>query len=199
MVSWPAKKRCFGGFKDKDWLFTTDKKLVINCYIAKVVLRKGGNVVNRIEKVREVVDEILLNMTDNQERRCAYLHLYGVSQACALLAKKRKEDVELAAIAGMLHDIYCYSAMNSKDHAHNSAKIAKEILESLKLFTYDEINTICTAIYNHSDKAIIHEKLDEILKDADVMQHVLYNPLFDVKLHEQERFCLLRDEFGLDC
>ena len=37
---------------------------------------------NRIEKVREVVDKILLHMTDNKERRCAYLHLYGVSQAC---------------------------------------------------------------------------------------------------------------------
>ena len=59
---------------------------------------------NRIEKVREVVDEILLHMTDDEERRCAYLHLYGVSQACALLALKRGEDVELATIAGMLHD-----------------------------------------------------------------------------------------------
>lgn len=29
---------------------------------------------NRIEKVREVVDEILLHMTDAEERRCAYLH-----------------------------------------------------------------------------------------------------------------------------
>ena len=60
---------------------------------------------SRIEKVRELVDEILLNMSDPAERRCAYLHLYGVAQACALLALKRGEDVELAVIAGMLHDI----------------------------------------------------------------------------------------------
>ena len=39
---------------------------------------------SRIERVRELVDEILLNMSDPTERRCAYLHLYGVAQACAL-------------------------------------------------------------------------------------------------------------------
>ncbi len=153
---------------------------------------------NRIEKVREIVDEILLNMSDTVERRCAYLHLYGVSQACALLAKKRKENIELAVIAGMLHDIHSYATMNSTDHAHKGAKLAKKILESLKLFTDNEINLICTAIYNHSDKSIEHEALDEILKDADVMQHVLYNPLFDVKKQEQERFRSLVAEFNLD-
>ena len=61
---------------------------------------------DRIEKVREVVDVILLEMSDDQFRRHAYVHLYGVSQACALLAMKRNENVELATIAGMLHDIH---------------------------------------------------------------------------------------------
>jgi len=51
--------------------------------------------VDRIEKVRIIVDEILLNMIDVEERRCAYLHLYGVAQACAMLALKRKENIEL--------------------------------------------------------------------------------------------------------
>lgn len=61
---------------------------------------------NRIEKVREMVDTILLNMTDTSERRCGYLHLYGVSQACTMITLKRNENAELAAIAGLLHDIY---------------------------------------------------------------------------------------------
>lgn len=69
----------------------------------------------RIEKVRELVDEILLNMSDPVEQRCAYLHLYGIAQACALLALKRGEDVELAVIAGMLHDIYSYANMDSQE------------------------------------------------------------------------------------
>lgn len=153
---------------------------------------------NRIEKVREKVDAILLNMTDNEERRCAYIHLYGVAQASALLAKKRKENIELAVIIGMMNDLYSYATMDSTDHAHKGAKMANEILESLKIFTNDEISIICTAIYNHSDKSIVHGTLDEILKDADVMQHVLYNPLFEIKEHEQERFEYFMNEFGVE-
>lgn len=152
---------------------------------------------SRIERVRELVDEILLNMSDPTERRCAYLHLYGVAQACALLALKREENVELAVIAGMLHDIYSYSAMDSQDHAHKGAQMAHQLLTSSDLFNKEEINSICTAIYNHSDKANIHTSLDEVLKDADVMQHVLYNPLFEIKEHEQQRFHSLRLEFNL--
>lgn len=153
---------------------------------------------NRVEKVREIIDEILLNMTDDEERRCAYLHLYGVSQACALLSLRRKENVELATIAGMLHDIYSYATMDSQDHAHKGAEMARNILNSLNIFSEDEKNMICTAIYNHSDKSIIHDSLDEILKDADVMQHVLYNPLFNIKKHEEKRFNSLKYEFNLE-
>ena len=152
---------------------------------------------NRIEKVREIIDEILLNMTDDKERRCAYLHLYGVSQACALLALKREENVELAVIAGMLHDIYSYANMDSQDHAHKGAVMARNILDSLNTFNENEKNLICAAIYNHSDKSIIHDSIDEILKDADVMQHVLYNPLFDIKQQAQNRVSSLKNEFDL--
>ena len=45
---------------------------------------------NRVEKLREYVDEILLNKNNDQDRRCAYVHLYGVAQACAMIAKKKK-------------------------------------------------------------------------------------------------------------
>ena len=153
---------------------------------------------DRVEKVRQIVDEILLNMTDYEERRCAYLHLYGVAQTCALLSIKRKGNVELSIIAGMLHDIYSYANMDSQDHAHKGALMARNILDSLNVFSEEEKNLICTAIYNHSDKSIVHDSLDEILKDADVMQHVLYNPLFDIKQQESERFNSLKKEFNLE-
>ena len=153
---------------------------------------------DRIEKVRQIVDEVVLNMTDHVERRCAYLHLYGVAQACAQLSIRRKENVELAVIAGMLHDIYSYATMGSQDHAHKGAVMARNILESLSIFSEEEKDIICSAIYNHSDKSNVHGPLDEILKDADVMQHVLYNPLFEIKQHEQQRFNYLKTELGLE-
>lgn len=152
---------------------------------------------DRIEKVREVVDDILLKMTKDDARRHAYIHLYGVAQACALLALKRNENVELAVIAGMLHDIYTYANLDSKDHAHKGADLARGILDSLLLFNDNEKNLICNAIYNHSNKSGIHNWLDEILKDADVMQHVLYNPLLDIKPIEQPRFTAMKKEFSI--
>ena len=43
-----------------------------------------------------------------------------------------------------------------------------------------------------------HAPLGEILKDADVMQHVLYNPLCDRKVQEEQRFGLLKRELGVE-
>ncbi len=152
---------------------------------------------NRIEQVREVVDSILGDIINEEERRYAYIHLYGVAQAAALIAKKRNENLELSIIAAMLHDIYSYKNMDAANHAHKGAVIAKEILTELKIFSGEEIALIYSAIYNHSDKDMIGETFDEILKDADVMQHVFYNPLFEIKAHELGRFHNLKNEFGI--
>ncbi len=152
---------------------------------------------NRVEKVREYVDNVISNIDDTVEKRCAYLHLYGVAQACALIAMKRNENAELATIAGMLHDIYTYSTLDSNDHARKGSVMAREILTSLNLFSEEEIVKICSAIYNHSSKGTTHCNFDEVVIDADVMQHCLYNPLFEVKTHEKNRFNSLKNEFGL--
>ena len=152
---------------------------------------------DRIEAIRQIVDDILLRMTDNEERRCAYLHLYGVAQACALLAVRRHMDVELAVIAGMLHDIYAYAHMDSNDHARHGAVMARDILWSTGLFTEAETEQICAAIAHHSDKKEVHQLLDELLKDADVMQHVLYNPLLAARGLESARFTAMKEELGI--
>ncbi len=152
---------------------------------------------NRIERVREVIDERLLSISDLYVRRTAYVHLYGVSQTCAILATKRKENVELATIAGMLHDIYTYATLDSLEHAHKGAVMAKELLEQLNFFSNEEIDMIYSAIYNHSDKSNVHSAFDEILKDADVLQHVFYNPLLAISEHEKIRYDNLIDELNL--
>lgn len=50
------------------------------------------------------------------------------------LSMKRKENVELAVIAGMLHDIYSYANMDSQDDAHKGAEMARNILTSLNIY-----------------------------------------------------------------
>ena len=135
---------------------------------------------NRIEKVREYVDTVLLNISDATERRCSYLHLYGVSQVCTLISLKRRENIELSTIAGMLNDIYTYSTMDTKDPAHKGAAMAKEILSSLQIFIDDEIVTIFNAIYNHSSKGSKHSPFDEVLIDADVSDYNKNGPYISV-------------------
>ncbi len=151
---------------------------------------------NRIEKIRLLVDAELLRMKNAGERRCAYVHLYGVSQACALLACKRQLDTELAVIAGMLHDLYAYVA-EPQNHAHCGAQMVRKLLEPLELFSPAELDRLCLAIFNHSDKAAVHNSLSELLKDADVLQHVLYDPTLTVRPAEQKRYAALQKELNM--
>lgn len=131
---------------------------------------------NRLESVRQIVDGSVRGQPDLEESRCGFVHLYGVSATCALLARKRGLDAELCATAGMLHDISTYETNDDRDHARLSAGRAATILRHTGAYTEEEIAAICDAIAHHSDKAGVHGALAELLKDADVLQHYLYNP-----------------------
>lgn len=151
---------------------------------------------SRLEKVREYVNDALRRVPDPDFQALGYSHLYGVSFACVLIAGRRGENAELLAIAGMLHDIYTFSAMNSKGHARKGAVMAREILTSMGIFNEDEIGAICGAIHNHGDKENRHSSFDEVLIDADVLHHCLYDPQAGVFEREKERFEALKKEFG---
>jgi uncharacterized protein len=166
---------------------------------------------SRLEDVRIIVDKILLEQSDLEERRCGYVHLYGVSAICSMLALKRGLDVELCTIAGMLHDIwtYKYKFQYSKEHAKLGSIEARNILNGLNYFNEEEIDTICSSIYSHSLKQDVGNAYEELLKDADVLQHYLYNTSFPVNENEKDRLdrlfyelgigsYLVKDEAGLD-
>ena len=152
---------------------------------------------DRLETVRGQVGSALLSVTDAEERRCAVVHLYGVSQGCALLALHRGENAELAAVAGMLHDLSAYTTGIRADHAAHGAVLVAQLLRGTALFTEKEIKRICEAIAHHSDKADTHAPFDEVLKDADVLQHALYDPCAAVAEKEQARFDRIMRELGV--
>lgn len=102
-------------------------------------------------------------------------------------------------MAGMLHDFYTYANSDMEDHAHKGAAFSKTVLENLEITSDAETEIICDAIYNHSDKGSTGTRFGEVLKDADVMQHCLYNIIFDIMPHEKERFEKMKNEFGLCC
>ncbi|MCL2169789.1 MAG: HD domain-containing protein [Defluviitaleaceae bacterium] len=131
--------------------------------------------VQRLEVLRGEIDKLLMDEKP-KDGRYLNLHLYGTSSFCALLAVRRGLDGELAAAAGMLHDVSKIASDDWENHAVKSAKIAGEMLGALGLWNEDEILLIADAISRHTDKEDVHEPFDELLKDADVMAHSFYNP-----------------------
>lgn len=154
----------------------------------------------RIDSVRQILDNDLKAIQDEEIKRCAYVHLYGVGQAAAFIAMKRgysRKCAELAETTGMLHDYTKYVLDEEENHAKKSAFYAKQILEKIPEYTEEEIELIYNAIYNHSNKSEKDTSFDEILKDADEMQHYFRNPMEDYCL-EKERVQNLLGELGIE-
>ena len=139
----------------------------------------------RLDEARKLIDGIIKGMKNEEDKRGAYVHLYGVGLLASLLALKRgfdRKTAEMAEIAGMLHDLLTYvdRATDTDDHAHPCADYAREhVLNHLDCFTDEEKAVIYQGIYNHSDKHVLGDPFDEIIKDADAAQHALRNPMED--------------------
>jgi len=155
----------------------------------------------RLERVRQQVDAILPTQPDPEQRRCGYVHLYGVSQACALLALRRGLDPEVCATLGMLHDIWNYGpefSVPRPDHARLGLPTARRILGECG-FSGSEVEALCEAIAQHSDKDSQHGELAELLKDADVLQHYLYSPAQLIPGRNNLRLEKVLHELSLHC
>lgn len=101
-------------------------------------------------------------------------------------------------MAAMLHDLYAYQSGSYEDHAHKGAELAKEVLKELALTNEAETDMICSAIYHHDDKLTVDGRMDEALKDADVMHHCMNDPSKAVKEKEKARYESLCHEFGME-
>ncbi len=148
----------------------------------------------RVKEIRNYINAEIMQLENPEKIPSSLEHLYGVSLAATILAKKRGEDPELAAIAGMLHDIHAYKTGSYEDHAHKGSVMAREILEKLGLTTEEENAQICSAIYHHDDKLVIDDAFDELLKDADVIDHSLNDVSKAVKEKERQRYEQLTEE-----
>lgn len=151
----------------------------------------------RLKELRKYVDSELNKIEDLDKRTSAIAHLYGVSLAATMIAKKRGMDPELASMAAMLHDLYAYETGSYDDHAHKGADLAREILEKLQLTDASETDAICSAIYHHDDKLIVDGPFDEVLKDADVIHHVMNDLSKDIKEKELKRYEEICKEFDM--
>lgn len=151
----------------------------------------------RLKNLRTYVNGKLNKMEDADKRISAINHLYGVSFAATMIAKKRGLDPELAAMAAMLHDLYAYESGSYDNHAHKGADLARGILGELELTDENETDIICSAIYHHDDKLTVDSPMDEVLKDADVIHHCMNDLSKTVKDKEKSRFESLCKEFAM--
>ena len=135
---------------------------------------------SRLKELRNYVDAEINKIEDADKRTGAIAHLYGVSLAATMIAKKRGLDPKIASMAAMLHDLHAYKTGSYDDHAHKGAELAREILGELKLTDEAETDMICSAIYHHDDKLVTDSPMDEVLKEK-----------------EQARFDKLCAEFGM--
>ena len=152
---------------------------------------------SQIKELKKQVHKALEKMEDVDKRLKAVSHLHGVALAAAVLAKKRGEDAELATMAGLLHDLYAYKSGSYDDHARLGAEYARKLLEKTALTTPEETDVVCSAILHHDSKAETDGPMDEILKDADVIDHSLSDPTKEIKPHEQARYAKLCEELDL--
>lgn len=153
---------------------------------------------DRIGIIRDYMIDKLKSQAKNEgSLQAGYAHSYGVSYMSALIAAKRKENIELATIAGMLHDIakFIFVENTNENHAVQGAKIALDWLQKINITSEEENLLICNAIANHDDKTKIDSPFDEVIKDADVLSHGLFN--VPNKNFRTYRWHDLLNEFGL--
>ena len=162
------------------------------------IIEREKNKMGRLKDLRAVVENRLLEVEDIGKRNSALVHLYGVSLAATLIARKRGLDPELASMAAMLHDLAAYLSGSYEDHARRGAELARQILNEMKLTDPEETEIICSMIFHHDDKHTVDSEMDEVLKDADVIHHCFNDLSKPVKEKEQKRYDALVEEFGLN-
>lgn len=135
----------------------------------------GSRIISLQSKVMKIVEE---HETPDEMRDIPKSyeihHLFSTSTIARILARKRRAVEEEAAIAGILHDIGRIMTGRQAEHARNGYEPACRILRETELFTPPEIERIAEAVRNHSDKEKIGSLLEEIIKDADILDCYLF-------------------------
>lgn len=133
----------------------------------------------------------------------SFRHVGRTANTAGNILKKlgySSREVELARIAGYLHDIG--NAVNRENHAHIGAYIAYDILTKMGM-SYDEAGEIMQAIGNHDESsgtAVSNVSAALILADkSDVHRSRVTNPditTFDI--HDRVNYAVVKSELIVD-
>ena len=102
------------------------------------------------------------------------LHISSCAKLGYLLAEERGLDPELAACACAIHDYGRILTGKQKGHAEAGYEPSRDFLAATGLFSMDEVEQIALSVKNHSNKGEVGNPLEEIVKDADILDYYQY-------------------------
>jgi uncharacterized protein len=107
------------------------------------------------------------------------LHMASSARIAWLLALERGTDPELCAAAAAVHDFGRIVTGSQERHAEAGYEPVQGFLRYSGLFSEEEIAIIAQAVKNHSRKTETGTVIEEIVKDADVIDCYQYGLPFD--------------------
>jgi uncharacterized protein len=130
--------------------------------------------IQHLDKLNGLLDQLeKMNLERDYPIVWERVHSVSCAQMGRLLARNRGVDTELAALACSLHDIGRWYTGKQVDHALHGEKPITDFLENLSL-SQDEKDAIIQAVIHHSEKDRVGEPLDEVVKDADILDCYLH-------------------------
>ena len=115
------------------------------------------------------------------------IHMISCAKVGYMLATERGLDPDLAACACAVHDFGRILTGRQENHGEAGAMPVRHFLRETALFSEEEIEMISIAVANHSKKGEVGSPLEELVKDADLIDYASYGQTF--KRQEQiDRF-----------
>ena len=154
---------------------------------------------NRLLKLENMMLEIINQQEGRMEHRdetldWERLHMASSARIAWVIAMERnaadeahQADPEIAACAAAVHDFGRILTGCQKGHAEAGYEPVKAFLKETGLFNEEEINIIADAVRNHSSKTVVGTPVEEVVKDADVVDCYQYGAPFD-RPEKEERY-----------
>lgn len=144
----------------------------------KKILRLQSALLREIDKYEKLVPE--RDHFIDWER----VHIVSCAKIGYMMAQQRGVDPILAAAACACHDYGRIITGRQPGHAEAGYEPVREFLKKTGLFTEDETEQIAVAVKNHSKKSEKGSPLEEIVKDADVLDFYQYG--YEMPRKEQQ-------------
>lgn len=155
----------------------------------KKILRLQSALLKEIDKYEKLIPQEQRSHFIDWER----VHLAGCGKIGYIMAQQRGVDPIVAACACSCHDYGRIISGVQEGHAERGYEPVQEFLRGTGLFEEAEIQEMAIAIKNHSKKEEIGSPLEEIVKDADVLDFYQYGYGF-ARASQRERLEKLLDK-----